>query len=435
MSEDPTDNEARNLLTEAENSYKQINPAYWACLAGLGNLSPLSQVILISILGNKFYGSRVGVTESTRIYNTSYQSADVLLKNLYPGKYNDNGRFESGRDVFQDHSNIRKKIKDLDENNIFYFWNYDGSYIFFMERDIGSWKIYNPSGVVTPKTIKKIINSVDGIIEAMALSVGKTGRSINRENIRHSLGKFIDRLIKKCDKSVSCIFPDFDKSVGLHKYIEETKMTIEKIDNYEGLTEDATFRNRLPMSVSGNLVKMQKKKTKEDKEIKSVIDTPPPTLEKSSEASLMDDLIPKNGNLCKNKGVAAKKSISKPKKNIARPPRESDSTMEILGYGNDLDPFSSAPCLVQFCWACIRTYSGTGPNFESIDSAVADAGKILDTLIEINRSQDREFLRSWMESYVMYELKGNKSQNKKYTSMQALSKNLPKYNEKYYLPN
>jgi hypothetical protein len=161
---------------------------------------------------SKFYDAQ----EDKRIYTSIAVTPATLLENCHPVKY----RLE-GKDASKDFGNIVKKINELDDNNIFYVWKcgFPKNYMFVLERDIGSWKCYNPKGYVTPKTIRKILLSTKGMCDSMYKILQNDGSNLTIHEVRDSFCEFVDRVVQKMNPIVYQKLNKWEEGVGYREYI------------------------------------------------------------------------------------------------------------------------------------------------------------------------------------------------------------------------
>ena len=408
------DHELRNSLTDIDSGYKQVSPIIMFCIGGLGKYCSLVHNIFSKIIYNKFYGSGArarGEFEEKRIYNSTPITIDSILMDLNPNKYNE-------KDIASDRSNLKKKLNFIHENNILYLWSYSGNYIFFFERDFGAWRVYNPLGVVIPKTIYKIANVGQGAIDAMVVAEDKGPRTPDRKKIELSFMKFLCEMIGKMEPLVAKKFPTFVGTEEVAKYTEEVKMTAENLYEYEGLFEDTMFENRLPATVKENL--SMKKKTSKSKEA----------------TDEMNELIPKNSSLCKNKATEKKREPKKGKR--IKDLRGLNNSSEVVDVGNfrtgdAITPFKDSRCFTLYYHSYLNAFSG-GVALEPIKIDVMDAGKILESLTDYGKKNDMFFLKAWLETFCKELRKKDRTKNKKHTSMNAFGNTLKEFKEEFLDP-
>jgi hypothetical protein len=411
-------NRVRNSLTEIEEGYKQVSHIVMFCIGGLGIYSHLVYNIFSKIISNKFYGSGAkvkGEFENVRIYNNIPLTLESILMDINPGKYKE-------KDIHNDTCNLRKKIKFIHENNIVYSWSYYGSYMFFFERDFGVWKCYNSNAFVIPKTIYKIANISQGAIDAMIVYEERKNNTSRvrdlsiRKKVETSFSKFLNNLIMKMEPSVAKKFPVYVESNDVDLYIEEVRMTAEKLDEYDGLFQAADFEDKLPLSVREGL--SMKKKTSKD---------------------LMSELVPNDSDLCKNKATAKPKKSKKVHdkgtsiKSIKQINSKDSVDVGTFKEGGMIDPFKDARNFTCYYHNYLNAFSG-GVSLEPIKIDVVDAGVVLDLLTDNGKKNDMFFLKAWIEDFCKELQKKGRTKNRKYTSIRAFSQTLPKFKESFFDP-
>ncbi len=207
-------------------------------------------IIFNGILANKQYykesSSFFSASEDKRIYNSQPLSLDFILSQCDPSKY------ERDKEAKQhDIGNLLKRLKVLDEKNIFYSWRagFPHVYMFFIERDIGVWQEFNPKGVVVPKTISKIATQYQHCIESMSKMLMLNGQSVDPKNVANSFCQFINRLIGKMNPLVQNKLTLWDGTQLIDDFIISITDQANKLEAFEGLEEDKDFQNNLPLSV------------------------------------------------------------------------------------------------------------------------------------------------------------------------------------------
>jgi len=390
-------NEARNKLTEHQNNYKLCNLNLLSCYAGLypATLTKLSLVIFDQIISNKMYYKKdskyYDASEERRIYTNIPVNPVLLLENCHPVKYRMEGK-EANKDV----GNIVKRINELDENNIFYVWKcgFPRNYMFILERDIGLWKFYNTEGVVTPKTIRKIIAPTKNMVMSMLKILSESGDKSSIHDVRKSFCQFVDRMVGKMHPDVQAKLERWNESVGYKEYLNGLNSRISKMNAYEGLEEDEHFYDRLPLGVYNKLV--PKKNTREE--------------HKELEANLS----PKDDNLVKE----TKQRKRVPQKNV-------EAKFETF---KSLEPMKDSKSLVQFYRSVVKSKYGDA-QFHEYRVEVRHAGVILDTIK--GSGHDEEFLKSWILFFAESKLKGHNSKSKDKTSLKSLQETYSDYNSRY----
>lgn len=386
----------RNELTEHSNNHRLINPHLLQCYAAL---SPATMVKLSICLFQIFIKSRIyngDPEEEKRIYMDKPIGANRILKECYPEKYN-----IEGKQPKKDYSNLSKALKKLHDNNIFYMWAYKTrprtQIIFIMERDIGVWKHYNPQAYVPPKTMMKILNCSQGMIDAMVIACGEHEKPL----IEKSMASFIQDMLKKMSPSVQEKLP-VQGHIDLQKYKENLIKLLGNMNDFEGVAEHDSFPNRLPISVEKELA--EKRKSNNGAPSKKP-------------ATKTDEIIPQHADLTK---------IKQPKK---RKPQK-DPVPEFVS-NKERDPFNNVNDFLQFYQAKIKQRL---PNaqFRGHGAERIEAGQILDLLIESNLEGDKEFLSAWISHFMSVHLRGNKSRNPDKTSLKEFKATFNRYYSRHY---
>ena len=393
-----SNNETRNNLTEHQKNYKLCNLNLMSCYAGLypATLTKLSLVIFNQILSNKMYYKQdskfFDKEEDRRIYTNTSVTPVLLLQNCHPIKY----RFEE-KDANSDVGNITKRINELDDANVFYVWKcgYPKNYMFIMERDIGLWKTYNPSAYVTPKTIRKILLSTNGMRKSMYKILQENGDKMTIHDVSKSFCEFIDRMITKMHPDVQVQLERWNETRGYKDYLTQVNEKVKTLDPYQGLEEDVDFQKRLPLEVQLKLNPKQEKK----KDLKG----------------LEADLAPQDENLVKVKSSSRKRI----------PTTEAEAKLETF---KSLDGLKNATSLFQYYRAIIKSKNNDA-QFHEYSVELNTSAQILDKLKESNHDED--FLKSWILYFAEIKLKGNNALNKDKTSLSELFKTYSDYNGKY----
>ena len=394
-----TNNEIRNSLTEHQKNYKLCNLNLMSCYGGLypATLTKLSLVIFNQILSNKMYYKKeskfYSKEEDRRIYTNVPITPVTLLENCHPVKY----RFE-GKDSHKDSGNIVKRINELDDNNIFYVWKcgYPRNYMFVLERDVGLWKFYNPNAYVTPKTLRKILLSTNGMRQSMHKILVANGDKSTIHDVSKSFCEFVSRMITKAHPDVQAELDVWGETRGYKEYLTGVNDKVKLMAPYEGLIEDPSFQQRLPLEVKSKLVPSKPKKKKDFNGLESV-------------------LTPKEGDL-----VAKKKPRRKRK-----PVEGAEAKFETF---KSLEPFKNATSLFQYYKTMIKSKNSKA-KFHEYQVELSIAAQILDSMKSCN--QDEEFFKSWILFFVELRLKGNNAENKDKTSLRALYKTYEEYNGRY----
>lgn len=245
------DHNTRNLITDYKCSHKLYNPYLLDCYASLtpSSNSKIGIIIFNGILTNKQYYKENSTffteSEAKRTYNSQPLSLDFILSQYSPSKYN-NDKNAKANDI----GNLVKKLKALEENNIFYIWRMGSPhvYMFFMERDIGLWKDFNPIGVVTPKTILKIAKQHKHCIDCMKKMLALENQAPNDAAIELSFCEFINKLIGKTKNNLDGKVQLWEENNIFKEYIDKLTLDLEKLDPFYGLEIDDSFVGNIPIT-------------------------------------------------------------------------------------------------------------------------------------------------------------------------------------------
>lgn len=408
-------NETRNELTEVYKRYKLLSTNLQYCYCRLPNvLSKIATYLFTNILDSKFYtkddkSNIKGSHEEKRIYTDCDISIEDIILNV----------LEYDTNVAGSSSNIIKYIKRLQDMNVFYFWKFKGKYIFIMEREIGCWKFYNEYGVVIPRTLKKILDLSQYMVECMrGFHTIKGAFASDEESIELSLGEFINSMIDKMNPSVAGRIKRYDKSVGLSGYVMQTYEELDKMDKYEGLEEHSEFLEKLPRVVGDELASKRKIGVN--------------AMKKPLVSDMENELVPSNPNLGRKKR--------------GRPPKKKDVTAvaetkgekegikaESTGFYETIDPFKDSKSFVQY----YRTYLRSHDNkmvFEPFASDAETAASILDLMLD-NSMNNKQFLDSWLNYYIENALKGERVTKTKHTSLKTFKLTFEKFMPRYFIPS
>jgi len=354
--------------------------------------------------------------ESRRIYNDKILDEKDILRELYPSKYN-----IDGTDIDNDISNLRKKLWELHDLNIFYRFLYNDTSVFFMERLFICWKTYNPEGCVVPRTIKKIIALRIDVVNRVIVFEKAKGRHAPRHSVEEAYMRFLMGMLGKMSHTVSPLLVRWSKGMDISMYLVDLGKQLGTMDDMEGLTYSDDFMLRLPATV---------RKKMEDR----IMNMPLKNI-----ADMEKDLVPDQQN-----SVSVTKKLSKSKRGKNK--NKNIINIEDLGpeLGNFKDdskiirPFSSASQFYKFYMAEIKIYiraneMGLYPKFSPYNSECGVATEIMDMLRE-NNKEEISFLSAWINSYCRIHLKGKKSQNIDHTSLRKFKKTFEDFSRSYYIP-
>jgi hypothetical protein len=396
-----------NKLTDVTEKgiYKKVNPYIWEGYYGLPNsLSKLASIIFSLILKTKLYGDKAkekSIDEDRRIYtDITIIISDILNEWDHP-------KYSKGQDMLANISNMNKRIRELDDNNVFYCWRYKNVYMFVMERDFRTWKFYNSSGCLIPKTLKKISVVGNDMISCMIRSIRKVHTEVNKSELESSFGHFINRLIDKMNPLVVTEVIKWDGIQEISEYLAQLNEGIKNMEDYKGLILADNIFDNLPLSLSKKLQKLHDEVTRGDmKKTKSI-------------KSIEDEITPANPNLVRHHHVKKEKK-SKPSDKV-----------QAYTYDGDIDPFKNALHFIKYYSALLSQFAQGGRiSCASIESDSLYATQILDLLQEKGRS-NKVFLNAWVRYFYEYKLKGNKALKTKYTSLKNLKETFEEYNNRY----
>jgi len=381
--------------------------------------SQIAFSIFNGIMKSKYNGMDLNnkPNEPRRIYNDKILDEKDILLELYPSKYN-----VDGADINNDISNLRKKLWELHDLNIFYRFLYNDTSVFFMERLFICWKTFNPEGCVVPRTIKKIIALHVDVVNRVIVFEKAKGRHAIRQSVEEAYMRFLMGMLGKMNHTVSPLLIRWSKGMDISMYLVDLNKQLEAMDDMEGLTYSDDFMRRLPATI---------RKKMEDR----MMNTPIETI-----TDMEKDLVPDQQN-----AINVAKKLNKRKR---RDNKNKSSVVDIenlepeLGNFKDdskiIKPFSSAAQFYKFYMASIKLYikaneMGLHPKFSPYDSECGVATEIMDVLRE-NDKEEVSFLAAWISSYCRNHLKGKKSQNIDHTSLRKFKKTFKDFSQSYYVP-
>lgn len=366
------------------------------------------------IMKSKFNGESTNKpNEMRRIYNDKPLDERDILSDIYPSKYNiDKANMDN------DISNLRKKLWDFHNLNIFYRLVYNDTNIFFMERLFMCWKTYNPNGCVVPRTIKKIITLQEDIVNRIMAFEKAKGRQASRIKVEEAYMLFLMGMIEKMDVNVSQRLKKWTNGMDIQTYISDLSEQLEIMDDMEGLSYSNDFMLRLPATIRSKM---------EERIMNNTM---------MSFSDMEKDILPKQHN-----SVSVKKRLRKKRSTPNISVSSNDLGPEIKNFKDNsliIKPFESPSQFYKFYKASVKLYIkaneiGVYPKFAPYSSECSIATEIMDTLKE-NRFEEKAFLKAWIESYCRANLKGKKAQNVENTSLQKFKKTFSDFKQSYYLP-
>lgn len=406
-------NKISDELTEYSKNYKWVCPDLMICYYGLPkSLSKLSNIIFYSIMRTKMYKEKAltkDINEDRRIYNDIAITAEDILREW------DNGKYNGGKEVTTDVCNMVKRIRELSDNNVFYFWKYRGVYIFVMVREFGTWKFYNADGCVVPKILKKIVSVGSDMMFCMSKSIRRRYHDFDKTDMENSFGLFINSIIHKMNYMVANNVPKWDNKEDICEYIAILSERLKNMEDFEGLVCDDGIFQKLPFMMSKKL----KEKMAEEMDMKSKKENIPSQVI----SSLESELIPDSPNIVKKKNrrngiMKIRGDNLSPQKPIA------------YIYGRDVNPLDDALQFMKYYRAFIQNLTGGKAKFDDYRSDSLYATQILDMMAE-NKRVDKVFLDAWIRYFYDYGLKGEKSFKIKYTSLKVFKDTFEKFNSRY----
>lgn len=405
-----------NGLTEVENAWKLFNMNLVDFYSGLSpaGLAKLSYILFSCILYNKMYkkadAKDYNEHEAKRIYTSILVQPKDLAKRINPAKYAD-----GEKDIETDISNILKNISTLEDMNIFYVWKYKLPYtfIFVMERDVTSWKYYNPKGVIYPKSLKKIIRLAKGMIDSMESLEKQRKRIPDRSDIEYSFGEFINKLIDKMSPEISGKLPKWKEGLNIFTYNSNLMGELKKLNDYEGYVYDDLFIKRLPEHVRKKIVKSHKELSMINEELES-------------------EIVPANGNIVKLRGkkLSGQNKATKQEKVTDKEEEIEESLLANEMSFKTLDPFANPTAFTKYYRTFLRLYNKDIKFYDFAAEVVIAAG-IMDLMTLSGRCEDLRFLKAWLRFYAQNHLKGNNIYKLDKTSIKAFKDTFKSYSQIY----
>ena len=276
-----------------------------------------------------------------------------------------------------------------------------------MERDVSSWKYYNPKGFVYPKSLGKVLRLGKSMIDAMENLEKIRGRESTRLEIETSFGEFINRLLGKMSPDIGATLPKWDGSKNIFSYLSDLGGALKKLDDHAGCEYDELFTNRLPEHIGNKILKANKGAN-------------------MNTLQLMSDLVPTNGNIVKHK---ISKTEHKPKTKAVIPESGAVFMPEQFEF-KGLTPFKNPTQFTKFYRSFLRMYN-TGVAFYDFTSEVLLASEILDKMITAGKQDNLPFLKAWIRYYMTNHLKGNNILNCDKTTLREFGKTFEDYNRVY----
>ena len=421
MIEIDTLHKIRNGLTEYKKNFTQINPFLHECYLTIcpPYEAKLAGIMLNRILMTKRYSDLAASKKAGDERNRIYSDIDMSLETL--SRACNSTKYIKGKSADNDRSNMIKRIKWLHDKNVFYHWKSGKMYIFIMERDFGTWKVFNSKGYVIPKSMLKILNASGYMIDCMIHLVNNDNKAhaieipAKRERVERDFEEFIKGMIQKMNPIVTRDIESRKEDENLEQYLNGLKKTMRKMDDYEGLVMADDFLERLPPSIQWKFKDEIKKE-----------------MAKMNTSDLEKELVPDNPNMIKSKKVKTShpKKKTHVKSQVENPGEGIRATM--FTFDRSVDPFRNARDFVRYYYARIRDYDEKA-RFENFGVDACDATRLLDLMTEEGRDT-KTFLDAWIKYFIEWKLKGEKAKNSKHTSIKIFMKSFEKYNEIFYMP-
>ena len=396
-------------MTEHTKRYKYVNSYVSLLYTNLPTaLAKLSHLLFTLVIKNVIYSDK-GNTKpgEDRIYTNTPMTIYSVLENVKSISY------AEGKKMSNDRSNWEKKLQELYDNNVFYFWKYNGFYIFILEREFASWRMYNKNGYVTPRTMIKIIIRADEIINTMEGFVRKEGSEIDRLAIENSFGVFINKMLDKMNPVIS--LSKWNGEGSIYDYLEEVFEPLKSLSVFDGLVESEEFLIRLPPIVREKYKKLIEKWN---------------AMSEKEQRALAEELSPKG-----DKANLGKKIRKKRQKKIVTPEGNSvPKTPVKKKYDKKIEPFEDSKQFVKYYKAFLQQYSGTTSIcFDDFESDAGVAAEILD-LLAIHGRKNKEFLDTWLKYFFDHDLKGLKMYKAEHTAMRTFRYSFEKFKDAYFVP-
>jgi hypothetical protein len=380
-------------LTNHDNRWKRCNTAI---LDGYAALHPQSLPKLCIIIFNMIIEDNEPDPSSVKAGGKIYSTIPVYLENLlercYPVKYG-----VEKKDMKSDFYNLSRRLQELHDNNIFYIWKLGKPYIhmFFMERNISLWKYFNPSAVIIPKTIKKILKDPDNVVATMKqlLNSNEPLTDMSTEQIYDSfLNDFISPLLEKY--GFSQMIDKNNVETSSRDIILRIKERVYKMDDYHEATYDPSFLLRLPKHLSKYISSTSLSKT-------------------------YNEIIPSNGNMVPvEDSLETRKRDNKKQKDAPPPKRKAFESMDL---------FSNCLHFIKF-YRLMVTKNIPDAVFYPSQTERKHATDAMDSMI-INKCDNVDSLIRWINYYSSFLLQKNKYKNKEYTSIKAFNKTFKEFNK------
>jgi hypothetical protein len=397
-------------ITEYKTNYRNVNMPLQGCYIGLpSTMTKIAEAIFDLIIKNKMYnekGKAKGTNEDKRIYSDITTTLEELVLELYSIKY-----AEGGTNLRSDSGNLDMRIRELHKNNVFYSWKYKGRFIFVMEREVISWKYYNPNAFLPPKTLKKILHLAQDMMICMGKAIKRDNGKVDLVDMENSFGWFLRGLIGKLNPIISADIFLWENGKNIVEYCKRLSEKIGTLGDFDGMLMTSDFLLRLPRSVKWKIrEEMEKKGMKIDKE-------------------MMDALIPANAHITRRRvGIKVKNEAV-----VRQETTSVTSTPVALVYSGDINPLKDPRTFIKYYRMFIETHVNSRAKFEPYAIDTLSSSRILDALIDKSKS-NKEFIDAWMDYFCKNYLKGTKCMKPKYTAMKLFSDTLEDFCKTFYIP-
>ena len=362
------------------------------------------------IMRTKYYGGTNKPNEDRRIYNDQRLNLSDILMEIQPQKYLENPNRLNILDA--DINNLTYKVKWLNDNNIFYRLNVGRAHIFFLERNCVSWKHFNSTGCVVPKTIKKILYLREDFTQRLVQFIEDEDKKPNMDRVYNCVGEFICNMIRKMNPDIASQFPVWEKDLDLSVYCLKVDDVVKNMKDDAGIVIAPDFLLKIPLSV----------KEKVKGELNMTDNT-------QKDMDLDKDLAPKKRNLGKTRRVKRSDNV----------PLVVEEMVEVGNWRYSVvNPLRDSKTLTKYYRHFVRHYSnqrleGLAVEFDQYEADARSAAEILDLLRERNRLEEL-FLRKWLEDFCETQLKGQSVRYRSKVSMKNFKRHFEQFDQKYHIP-
>jgi hypothetical protein len=275
---------SKNMIIEAQavndffdmsSNYAYINKPYQKMLIELMKDEPqhsiLAHTLFSEILWRRNNSAKsnfknfthAGVSDEKRVFSVDvFNLADFCLLTREK-EYKDAD--ESTKSYMK--RKISASIKFLDKHNIFYFWKCGNYYIYYMEKNVALWTLYNPSAKLMPSVLIKIVNQFDVQTRIMLKKRRSVEKNVDSSDVKNKVNKsyvnFLQSIMRKMREDIAGQLLQISYNGDISKYIDDISNVLSHFKNYEGYTESKHFTERIPTTVKEALNKAKAEKYKE----------------------------------------------------------------------------------------------------------------------------------------------------------------------------